>query len=300
MNYFLYGPDTYRSRGKLREIIDAYREKHAGGVLDLHRFDAAEDDLQEFRLGCRGGSLFAAKKLIVLERPFTVPHQFDIARSALADAQSASADMMVVVWDGALDAEAKKRFKDVETYIDKSQEFTPLSGTALQRWIAEEAVARGAALSPAERTALAMSCGGDLWTGSQEIEKAALGRAAGAAAPAARHSVFDLGDSFFLAPVPARRILLSLIRAGEDEMGLFTYLASHARKLLVIKSYSERGVSPPASAKIHPFVVKKASRQVAMLSLENLTRALSRFLEEDRRIKTGMSTARESLLRMLG
>lgn len=28
MIYFLYGPDTYRSRKKLREIIKGYRDKH--------------------------------------------------------------------------------------------------------------------------------------------------------------------------------------------------------------------------------------------------------------------------------
>lgn len=299
MNYLLFGADTYRSRRKLREIIAAYRDRHAAGNFNFYQFDAAEDDLQDARAAARGGSLFAAKKLIVLERPFTAPRQFDIARAVFADAEKSS-DTLLVVWDETLDTEAEKRLQEVKKTFHKIQKFARLSGAALQRWIREEAAARGIAFAPAEAAGFAAAYGGDLWRMGQEMEKAVLsGGGKTAQRRGAGPVIFDLGDAFFSDPRAARRILLALIRAGEDEMRLFAYLVGHARALLVVKSYLMRGVLVPASAKIHPFVVKKATVEVRMLPLGDLVRALSRFLEEDRQIKTGISTARESLLRML-
>ncbi|OHA07689.1 MAG: hypothetical protein A3B34_00405 [Candidatus Sungbacteria bacterium RIFCSPLOWO2_01_FULL_54_21] len=299
MNYLLYGPDTYRSRKKLREMIAGYAPRVQAGTVDVLRFDAAEDDMSELPAVVRGGSLFGAKKLIVLERPFTAATPFDITRRVLAETHETK-DSFVIVWDALLDVEGKKRLKEVEKYFNKRVEFTPLAGVRLHQWIKKEAAARGVALSAADRAALTARDGGDTWGIVQDIEKKALMADSGVAAPSAPPSVFDLGDTFFYSPVAARRILLSLIRAGEDEKNIFWYLAGHTRTLLTVKSYLERGISVPASAHIHPFVVKKASRVVGMLSVGDMTRMLGRFFEEDWRIKTGVSSAQESLLRLLG
>ena len=43
MIYSLYGPDTYRSRQKLKQIIEEFQKK-SGGHLSLEKFDAEKDD----------------------------------------------------------------------------------------------------------------------------------------------------------------------------------------------------------------------------------------------------------------
>lgn len=295
MNYLLYGADTYRSRRKLLEIIAEYRRKNAGGGFHFYRFDAAEDDLKELRAAVYAGALFTEKKFIVLERPCAAARQCDVVDAVLAETHKKS-DVLLVVWDEALGAEGKKRLKRTEKYFDKTQEFILLSGVSLQRWVRIEAGRRGVALSVADAAALC-ALGPDLWMVVNEMEKIAVGGSAEQARVAP--TVFDLGDTFFSSPRDARRILLSLLRAGEDEMRLFAYLAGHARVLLIVKSYMERGMAVPAAAKLHPFVVKKTSRIAGMFPRARFVRTLSRFLDEDRRIKTGVSTARESLLRML-
>lgn len=300
MNYLLHGPDTYRSRKKLREIIAAYRAKAATGDLNMHAFDASEDDLERFVSAAAGGTLFAAKKLIVLERPFSAPRQFDMVTRILAETHRES-NILLVIWDETLDAETKKRLKETEKYFDKQQEFSLLTGARLARWVQEEATERGVSLSGAEQAALVEQYGADLWRMAQEIEKAAVGgRVSGASrSPGRQPTVFELGDTFFSSPRDARRLLFSLLDAGEDEMRLFAYLAGHARTLLVIKASVECHSPVPAAAKIHPFVAKKAGAVVRSLPLPRLVRVLERFFEEDRKIKTGMSTARESLLSLI-
>ncbi|MEK7099301.1 MAG: hypothetical protein AAB916_02195 [Patescibacteria group bacterium] len=299
MNYLLHGPDTYRSRKKLREIIAEYRRKAPDGGLNFHACDAGEGDVGAFVSAVRSGTLFATKKLAVLERPFMALRAFDVVRPIFAETHK-NADVVLVVWDEGLDTEAKQHLKEVEKYFEKEQEFLFLKGPAMARWIAKESTARGLHLSPAEIGAFAALHGGDAWHMVQEMEKMALGGESGTGRYAPRFSIFDVGDTFFSSPAVARRTLLSVIDAGEDEMRMFGYLAGYVRTLLMVKSYAERGMSVPASAHIKPFVIQKASRQVRTLSADYLVRQLSRFFEEDRLIKTGASTAHTSLLRLIG
>ncbi len=121
----------------------------------------------------------------------------------------------------------------------------------------------------------------------------------GSASGGKEASVFALGDTFFVAKREALRNLLKLISQGHDDFNLFSYLANHARKLLVIKSYDEQGKAVPASSGIHPYVAKKAVSMVRSFSREQLHYFFRRFFEEDHRIKTGISRPQDSLLAML-
>lgn len=307
MNYLLYGPDTYRSRRKLREIIDTYHEK-AGTAFNLHRFDAEEDDLAHLQAVVGGQSLFASKKLIVIERPFVSARQFGFVRDMLKNLGKSS-ETLVVLWEGVVGGDAKKMFAAVEPFIQKIQVFGTLQGEKLMRWLRQEISTRGFDFSPAEISRLAATAGDDLWALHNEIEKMAVA----STRPVPRDpyletrdtrygkdvTVFQLGDTFFSNARTALGYLLSLLAQGEDEMRVFAYLTGHARTLLLAKSYLDerRPVSP--AHKIHPFVVKKASRQVGTLSQSQLVRRLSVFLDEDAKIKTGLVRPEESLVRMI-
>ena len=298
MNYLIYGADTYRSRKKLNDIIGEYRRKN-GNAFNLHRFDADVHDLAALGAIIGGGSLFAAKKLVVVERPLTAPRQFEILRAALAASRQDAATLLVV-WDEALEGDAKKRLADVSGYFDKIQESAPLRGAALARWVREEAARRGLNLSPSEVAAFASAGRGDLWAIGNELEKTAVSRGNTGPAGARRGSViFDLGDTFFSAPREALGHLFALSAQGEDEMGIFAYLAKHARILLAVKSCLDAGLPAAGPPGTHPVVIKKATAAVRGLSLEALLRNLADFLKEDVRIKTGVSRAKDSLLRML-
>ncbi|PIZ89427.1 MAG: hypothetical protein COX89_01700, partial [Candidatus Nealsonbacteria bacterium CG_4_10_14_0_2_um_filter_37_10] len=70
MIIFLYGPDTYRSRQKLNEIIEHYKKIHRSG-LNLRYFEAGNLNFQDFKNEVETISMFREKKLVVLKDIFS-------------------------------------------------------------------------------------------------------------------------------------------------------------------------------------------------------------------------------------
>jgi DNA polymerase III delta subunit len=112
-------------------------------------------------------------------------------------------------------------------------------------------------------------------------------------------TIFSLGDSFFSSPRLALFHLLNLSRQGEDGIGLFSYISNHTRTLFVVQSFFEKRLPVPASYGIHPFVAKKAGQLVRVISPSLLSRLMHRLWDEDRKIKTGESSAEDSLIRII-
>lgn len=293
----LHGPDTYRSRRKLNEIIDEYRQK-AGTELNFHRLDFEEQDSAELKRLIETPSLFARKKLVVVEYALAHPTALNTIEPLLAGI-SDSRDIVIVLWDRELDEKGKQQLVKAEKFANKIQEFKLLSRDALRRWVQDEAKKRGIRLFPVHAAQLEF-LRNNLWALSNELDKMAVGEL-----QTTNHklqtntTVFNVGDTFFTSRRDGLRNLLHLLRQGHDEHNLFAYLANHARTLFITKLFSERQQAIPASFGIHPYVVKKASAFVRQLSSGHLHSFLHRFFEEDHKIKTGLSRPKESLFQII-
>ncbi len=296
MLYILHGPDTYRSRQKLNDIIEEYREK-VGSDFEFQKFDCDEDDLAQLQLAVEGGSLFSAKRLIVATYPFSGKCDFDVILRLVKKAKD-SKEIFLVFWDRDIGKTGAAKISKIKDYAHKEQEFQLLSGNALERWIREEAKKRGVVLHNNEMEWL-LSFGGDLWRITNELARREVGVGAGAFALEAKSTIFFLGDTFFSAPRQAMFHLLNILRAGEDGIGMLSYLSNHARTLFTVKAFSEGGAAIPPAFGIHPFVAKKASAVVRRMPLSVFPRLMRRFWEEDVKVKTGESTAEDSLIRIL-
>lgn len=292
----LYGPDTYRSRQKLREIVEEYRQK-AGSEFNLEKLDAEENDLSGLKNMVQGGSLFSSKKLIILENAFSGENNFD---RILAAAQKVSVlkNIFLIFLDGALTAQDSKRLEEIKPLADKVQEFKILIGGGLQIWLDQETKKRGLKLDVAQRIFFA-SLGGDLWRITNELDKLSLFALSAGPTAGQEYNIFGLGDAFFISPRAALRVLLSLVRQGQDDFGLFSYVAGHARTLLTVKTCLDKRIPVSAHGRLHPYVVKKASALARELNYEKLRSLPEKFFEEDFKIKIGLSRPDESLLRIL-
>lgn len=297
MILILYGSDTYRSRQKLKEIVEEYRKK-AGMAFDLEKLDAAESDLASLKNIIQGGSLFSLKKLVIVEGAFSSESNFNYLLE-VARGPGAAKDIFLILWDRNLSAENLGRLEQIQPLVDKIQEFKPLTGRNLENWQEEEAKKRGLKLYPAQFAHLA-SLGSDLWGLTNELDKMALtGVADFRKQDSRQYNIFQLGDAFFVSPKTALGTLLNLLHQGHDDFNLFSYLVNHGRTLLTVKTYLDKGISVLVHHHLHPFVIKKASALARGLSARELRLLPQKFFEEDFKIKVGLSNPRESLLRIL-
>lgn len=297
MIYALYGSDTYRSHKKLNEIIEAYRQK-AGADIDFHRFDAGEQDCANVKGIMETSSLFTQKKLVVVERAFSGGMD---SMLVYAKQWQDTKDQHLILRHEALDASAKKYLKSWQPFLTQSQEFEEMKGTAREAWIHQEASLRGVSLSPSDARQVD-GASSDSWSAVQEIEKMAVGgRASGNGMFTKIPTSFDLGDVFFTDKKRALGILHQMFIHinSEEEFKLFSYLSNLSRTLMAIKQCTEQKKQVPPWLGIHPFVVKKTAVLVRALTPAQCADFVSRFFEEDFRIKIGLSQPRDSLVRML-
>lgn len=302
MIFALYGEDMYRSRKKLNEIIQQYKDK-VGSTLNFYALDCEEENEREgLRPMLVSGSLFAEKKLLVVKHAFTA-HAGEAAALIQKEAPRIkdSRDIVLLLWDRSLDAPTKKAIKGLTPFFTKSQDFATLVGSERMRWIREEAESRGLRLRPDEASMIASMK--DSWSISHTLDKMVLvpeGLREAMRLYSGDATNFQLGDYMFTSRAQALHTLFTLLPKMKDKdiFDLFSYLAGHARTLLAVK-LSQEGKKTAALGKMHPFVLKKASSAVRTISRDTLVAGVREFFEEDVRIKQGFSTPTESMISLI-
>lgn len=300
MIFFLHGADTYRSRKKLHELVEEYRKKNKGDFT-IHRIDAEDCDLSAFQGALDTQPLFGGKKLVVIEYPAFRKNTAASLVEKECPRLSTDNACFLILWDRALDTEGKKFRDTIQSFITKEQEFKTLSGGSLRKWILEETEKRAIRLEESEMAYL-LSLGGNSWRIVNEIEKLALARSCCGEKEQAQEDhadIFQLGDVFFTAKRDAARIFHNLVARGNDDFGIFSYLANYARTLLLIKTCAEMRIPIPPHFGIHPYVIKKSSALARGLSRERISESLKKFYEADVCIKKGVTTPKEAILSML-
>ena len=67
MIIFLYGPDTFRSRQKLKEIRQNFQNKVDADSSSISVLDGAKIGIKEIAEQINTGSLFVSKRLVIIE-----------------------------------------------------------------------------------------------------------------------------------------------------------------------------------------------------------------------------------------
>src|SRR3990167_9003655 len=113
MIYLLYGSDTRASLEKLKEIVDEYRKKYCD--LNIHRFDAEEDEPGKIKSVLGASSLFSPKKIVVIREFSKAPE-----KEIIFQAFECLKDTIVVLWEKEL---GKEELAEIKPYAAKVQEF---------------------------------------------------------------------------------------------------------------------------------------------------------------------------------
>ncbi|PJE69629.1 MAG: DNA polymerase III subunit delta [Candidatus Staskawiczbacteria bacterium CG10_big_fil_rev_8_21_14_0_10_38_10] len=296
MIIFLYGPDSYRAREKLNEIIKGYKKIHKSG-LNFKYFDAEEINFQDFSDTFKITSMFAETKLIILKNVFSRPKfQEDFLKEVKNLINSK--DIILIYEDGEINAKNKLfNFLKKET---KSQEFKLLVGQALRNWTRKEFEKYRAKIDQKAEELLVEYTGNDLWKMNNEIVKLANYKREGTikeedvkllVRPEIETDIFKTIDSIAQKNKnKALRLIKTHIEDGDSPLYLLSMINFQFRNLLVVKELIESHKPYNVilkKANLHPFVVKKSYAQAQKFTLEELKKIYRKIFQADLDIKTG-------------
>lgn len=319
MIYFLYGPDTYRSRKKLHEFIGAYQKKW-GGVLGFTRLDAEEDDLFA-KLPPHAATLFRQRTLLVIENALAAKKDYTKLLEVLCPAWKDDSESFVIFWEREIPEKRKKFAEFLKKHAEKTQEFMAPDRAALRRLVVEEAKERGLALGRDAIEAL-VSVGGDSWAVVRELEKHEVApnakrqtlNAESRLTFGVQRSEFGVYNSTLSvkpyhlmdAVIEERRDALRIWHtikktAAVEDIILLGAFVNTVRGMLFLKS-AKNAADRARIAKnegMHDFVARKLAAQSERFSLDELKKIYQRLFAADILAKTGSLPVESVVMRIV-
>jgi DNA polymerase-3 subunit delta len=306
MIVFLYGQDSFRSRLKLREIIDEYRKVRRSG-LNLFYYDFQKDGFIDFKERTETISMFAEKKLIVLENVLSNPDLSQRFLDYLKNRKESKKDDILIFFE-TNDFKSNNALFAFLIKTAKTQEFKPLFGHELGQWIKKEAKDLNTEISPLATEKLVVSFGNDLWGLSNEIKKLASFKNYKKIEPEDIDSltkskietnIFKTIDAIAaLNRTNALKLAGQHLEKGDSAVYLLAMINYQFRNILSIKDLCQRGKSFQAilkSSKLNPFVARKCYLLAQKFTFSRLKKIYSKILETDLKIKTGKVSPRQGL-----
>ena len=303
MIYFIYGPDTFRARQKLKEIIGAYQKKHPSG-LNLRYFEE-NAKMEEFNGEFWQQSMFKEKKLLVLKNIFS---NKDFVQKFIKDYKKISEGQnILIVFQEEKVLKSDPLFKELAKST-KVQEFDFLDGLKLKNWIKKEIEDIGGKADAAFVEKLADFAGNNTWKLSNEIQKLVSYRKKEPlqlkdiellVKPEIESDIFKSIDALAQRnKKEAINLFKRHLEQGEHPLYLLKMINYQLRNLLVIKEMMDKNYPYAAivkKTKLHPFVVKKSVWQAQRFDFLELKKIYQRLFMADLNIKTGKLQAETAL-----
>ena len=245
MIFFLYGPDTYRSSKKLKEIIAQYKEIHKSG-LNLAVLNADENDFDAFRNVIGAVTMFSEKRLVVSKeflssKDFTEKFMAWNGKDSLKETE----DVICVFYEQDID-----KSSPIFIWLAKhsqSQEFSPLAGAQLHKWAQKFIKDEGIGITQGALFRLLALIKGDLWAFENEVKKLKFysqGSISDAdidvfLQPRSGAHIFALTDAFVAGnKSKAFELLRARIEAGDNENYIFYMVCDHFRRAVKLRRFS--------------------------------------------------------------
>lgn len=280
MLLFIYGPDTYRAREKVRAIRQQYETRNPGSFA-LREFDWGENpDFESLKAALATGGLFAAHALIVVKDIFRAPADLlgRLQERLKETGIKKRDDVTLLLWhrgdvkaEGALKADKAKTALAWLKRNAVSEEYAPLTGDIFARWAKREFARMDVTLPTKTFAEFCRAYEGDTWRAASEIEKLGLGHPF-IPQNKAEAEVFDLVRALWRRDQKnALQTLFTLLENGTNGFYILAMMAYAVRKSL------ER-TSPESGFRGGALREHEAS---------GLTRHLQLVADTDLKIKTG-------------
>jgi len=297
MIIFLYGPDTYRSRKKLNEIIEHYKEIHKSG-LNLRYFLGQDLDFQDFKNEFQQTPMLKERKLFVLIDSFL---NSEFKKRFLEELKSnkkfwLDTDKILLFYETTTIAKNDSLFSFLKKTA-KCQEFKLLEVQELKNWVKKELENLKAKIEEKALNKLIDFLGNNLWQMANEIKKLVSFKNGQIirekdvellVKPEIESDIFETIDA--IASKNKKRALelfKNHLDQGDSPLYLFSMINFQFRNLLIVKDLLKRNLSVYALSGLHPYVVKKSYSLSRKFEFSELKKIYQRIFEMDLIIKTG-------------
>ncbi len=311
MIIFLYGPDTYRSQEKLKQIIVQYKKAHKNKA-DLRYFEEENLEFQKFKNIVEQNSIFNEKKLLILINSF---NNQDFKEKLIRDCKKFSQAKDIIVFYEKNKILPKDKLFSCLKKTAEIQKFEFLQGEKLKKWAEKEFSGLNLQISQAALSKLLNFVGDDLWRFSNEIKKIAAYKKNKQVFPQdidllvkanVETAIFKTIDA--IADRNKKKAFLLIkqhLDKGDNPLYLLSMITFQFRNLLIVKDLIERNQPYYAILKtthFHPFLLRKTYQQSNRFTLGELEKIYQRIFQADFDIKTGKAepgTALEMLIAKL-
>jgi len=307
MILFLYGPDTFRSKKKLSEIIGKYRLKYKSG-LNLAKIELSEDNLNKLREAVETSSMFQEKKLVILKNVFSSSKSLQKKISEYLKKKGLFEDknIILVFFEEGKIKNKNNLFKLILKNSFKNQEFKELPPSKTEWIIKKEVEKLNGEIHPLAIKKLVFFYGNNLWQISNEVKKLISFKREGTIQPEDVENLCEANINLNIFKTieaiskknkkEALKLISKHFETGENTLKIFGMIVYQFRVLIKIKSILEENKNNIRSQKlyrqfrksgIHPFVIKKTLPIAKNFSMEELKRIYQKLFQLDLEIKTG-------------
>lgn len=301
----LYGADTYRSSKKLADVRDRFIRDVDPSRLNIEMIDSIKLSVAKIQSAVRSVPFLSKRRLIIFKDVLNdgskdfLDGLYMVLEEYRLHYHEDRSNILVFFESGLSLGRSKvaKLLKDGKF----TQEFKPLEGFALNKWVRNEIRERNGKIDDAGIKALISIVGDDLWILHNEIDK--LIAYAGAEKIVAEmvdlltvgkfdDTIFALIDNLSLKNTAQSLILLGKhLDGGAHPLYILTMLVRQFRILICAKEMALMGKTKKEislSLGIHPFVAQKSLQQSTGYELNELFSIYGRLCELDVKFKRGM------------
>lgn len=283
MIIFLAGPDDYRAKEKLKELISAYQKKHAS-ALGLLELDLEEEkSWEELKNFLNLSSIFVEAKLAIGKNLFQSPHLKKIeAFLKNSDLSKSKSNFLILLAKEAKPQELKEEERPFWHWLWKNSryreifEFFPNYQKA-RAWLLKEVKKRGLLIEESALRFLYENFSSDHWRLINELEKIALFKNGERIKKEDLFQVisseyqphfYQIFDSF-LAQNKRKALfyLQEALKAGLEPAMIFNSFVNQVRNLILLSSGKKIEIAPYLLKKIRSQLWRWQNKKEKLLEI---------------------------------
>lgn len=299
MIILLHGEDSYRSRQKLNQIIEKFKQKDPSG-MNLAFLDGSSLEFSQFKKNYLASPFMGDKRLIIVENVLSQRKESTKDEILELIKNSKPASSILVFWEDH-DFDKRKKLAKYVAKNSQAEEFNNLVGFELNNWIKSQVSEKQGKISSPAVDKIASYVGSNLRLIDNEIDKLILFKGQGEeineddvdllVKAKLDTNIFNFIDAIgSKEKSKALKLLHDQLESGENIQYLLSMINYQFRNLLLVKELLETGYNQYSlgkEVKMHPYVIKKTVQQCSKYELAYLKMIYQKILDLDSAIKVG-------------